>query len=259
MEKLYQKQIFWWDFMSRNYLILGASSDIGIELVKEITKRENQTTIWAHYFSSDKCLRGIKQINENKIIPIRADFSKTDDIMNLFLNIQESNKIPTSIVHLSAPKLSYQKFKDINWYDCVQDVQIQVGAVFKILQLFLPSIIKTEYRAKIVFMLSENTIHQPAKFSTKYTMSKYMLLGLMKSLAVEYAGKNVDINALSPSMIDTKFLRDIDRRMLEISGATDNILNPCDVLPWLWKLLSEYSDGINGQNIMFSGGEVLIE
>lgn len=90
-------------------------------------------------------------------------------------------------------------------------------------------------------------------------MSKYMLLGLMKSLAVEYAGKNVDINALSPSMIGTKFLRDIDRRMLEISGATDNILNPCDVLPWYWKLLSEYSDGINGQNIMFSGGVDLIE
>ena len=95
------------------------------------------------------------------------------------------------------------------------------------MQLFLPSIIKTEYRVKIVFMLSE--------------------------------GKNVDINALSPSMIGTKFLRDIDRRMLEISGATDNILNPCDVLPWYWKLLSEYSDGINGQNIMFSGGVDLIE
>ena len=118
---------------------------------------------------------------------------------------------------------------------------------------------KTEYRAKIVFMLSENTINKPAKFSTKYTMSKYMLLGLMKSLAVEYEGKRIDINALSPSMIDTKFLSEIDRRMLEVYGATDHMLNPCDVVPWLWKLLSEYSDGMSGENILFTGGDDSIE
>ena len=156
---------------------------------------------------------------------------------------------------MSAPKLQFEKFKKLEWNDCIFDAQIQVGSVFRLLQILIPHMLKTDKRSKIVFMLSENTINMPAKFSTKYTMSKYMLLGLMRSLAAEYEGKNININALSPSMIDTKFLSNIDRRLLEVSGATEHILKPQDVVPWLWRLLSEYSDDMNGENIFFSGGE----
>jgi len=77
----------------------------------------------------------------------------------------------------------------------------------------------------------------------------------MKSLAVEYEGKSIDINALSPSMIDTKFLSNIDRRMLEMCGATENMLKPKDAALWLWKLVSEYSDGMSGENILLTGGQ----
>ena len=51
--------------MSRNYLILGASSDVGIQLIKEINDREKNAVIWAHYCSSDEHLKEIKQINGN--------------------------------------------------------------------------------------------------------------------------------------------------------------------------------------------------
>lgn len=241
--------------MSRNYLILGASSDVGIELIKQIMEQDNNAVVWAHYCSSDERIREIEVINGNEVVPVRADFSNPNDVKNLFLSIQASGKLPTAIVHLSAPKLEFYKLKDISWDDCIRDTQIQVGAVFQLLQLFLPKMVKTENRAKLVFMLSENTINNPAKFSTKYTMSKYMLLGLMKSLAVEYEGKSIDINALSPSMIDTKFLSNIDRRMLEMCGATEHMLKPKDVALWLWKLVSEYSDGMSGENILLTGGQ----
>lgn len=245
--------------MSRNYLILGASSDVGVELLKEITNKECDATIWAHYFMNDKLIKSVEQKNGNSIIPLRADFSNADDIDGLYSTMKNSGKMPTSIVHLPAPKLKYERFSKISWEDCINDVQIQVGAIFRLLQLILPQILKSEYKAKVVFMLSENTINSPARFSTKYTMSKYMLLGLMRSLVVEYEGKNININALSPSIIDTKLLSEIDRRMLEVYGATDHILHPREVIPWLWRLLSEYSDNMNGENVLFSGGGDSIE
>ena len=239
--------------MNRNYLILGASSDVGIELLREINTREQSSMIWAHFCSNDKEIKNIKELNDNKIIPISADFSNMDSVDNLYCKIKKTGAFPSSIVHLPAPKLKYEKFKNLSWDDCLYDMQIQVGSVFRILQLLLPKALKNEHRAKIVFMLSENTVNNPSKFSTKYTMSKYMLLGLMKSLASEYKGKNVNINALSPSMIDTKLLSEIDRRMLEVYGATEDMLLPKDVVPWLLKLLSEESDDMNGENIYFKG------
>ncbi|WP_406039746.1 SDR family oxidoreductase [Succinimonas sp.] len=239
--------------MSRNYLILGASSDVGIELIKEINNNEETSTIWAHYCSNSKLIRSIAERNGNSIIPIAANFSDLNDVKKLCLKINDSQRLPLSIVHLPAPKLLYVKFKELDWEDCISDVNIQVRSIFQLLQFFLPRISKMDQRAKIVFMLSENTINPPAKFTTKYTMSKYMLLGLMKSLVVEYAGKNVNINALSPSMIDTKLLSEIDRRMLDFCGALDNILAPQDVALSLWKLLSVHSDNMNGENVLFSG------
>lgn len=239
--------------MSRNYLVLGASSDVGIELINEINNKEHDATIWAHFCSNDISIKEIIPKNRNSIIPISADFSVPSTAKNLFFTIQKTGKMPSSIIHLPAPKLRYEKFKNLNWDDCISDVQIQVGSVFQLLQLLIPQIIKLEYKVKIVFMLSENTIHIPAKYSTKYTMSKFMLLGLMKSLVAEYSGKNININALSPSMIDTKLLSNIDRRLLEACGATEHILKPQDVVPWLWKLLSNYSDNMNGENILLLG------
>ena len=245
--------------MSKNYLILGASSDVGIELLKEINSKDHSSVIWAHYFSNDEAIKKIKKENDNNIIPIAADFSNMKDVEHLYSIIEKSGMIPTSIVHLSAPKLQYDKFRNLRWEDCVCDTHIQVGSIFRLLQMLLPRITKMEYRAKIVFMLSENTVNLPSKFTTKYTMSKYMLLGLMKSLASEYEGKNVNINALSPSMINTKFLDKIDKRTLEIYSDIDCILEPREVVPWILKLLSEFSDDMNGANILFTGEENGIE
>lgn len=239
--------------MNRNYLIIGASADIGLALIEYLNNHETDIQITAHYNSSRDGLKNIKLKNGNKLVMLQCDLADEDSIHLMIDNIKQ-NGIPDGLIHLSAPKLDYTKFKDIAWADCLYDLQVQVGSIFVILQEILPLMIQGETRAKVILMLSENTIMLPAKFTTKYTMSKYMLLGLLKSLTAEYRGKNVNINALSPTMIDTKLLSGIDRRMLEVSGLTDKMLKPKAVVPYIIKLLSKESDEMYGENIYISGG-----
>lgn len=241
--------------MSRNYLILGASSDVGMELVKELNEREKGAHLWSHYYSGSSVINAVRPENGNEILPVQADLSKPDDIRKIISEINASGRIPNVIVHLPAPKLDYIKFKDLKWDDCMKDAAVQAGSIFSILQLLLPEMLKQKYRAKVVFLLSENTVKDPARFSTKYTMSKYMLLGLMKSLTAEYKGRNVNMNALSPSMIDTKLLSNIDRRMLEAAGVLEHMLHPCDVVPHILRLISGESDEMYGENIYLTGKE----
>lgn len=239
--------------MSKIYLIIGASSDVGCELIREINRSEKEAIIYAHYRTTVNNINAIKVINGNNIISIQADLSN-DVGVNLFLKyISDHAVVPDAIIHLPAPKLDFIKFKDLNWTECEADVRVQVASIFRILQVLLPKMIKRVEKSKIVFALSENTVNMPAKFSTKYTMSKYMLWGLMKSLTSEYQGKRVNINAISPSMIETKLLSNIDRRMLEASGATESILLPEDVVPKIMWLLSEESDHMFGENVYISG------
>ncbi len=106
-------------------------------------------------------------------------------------------------------------------------------------------------------MLSSYVIGVPPKSLSHYTVSKYAMLGLMKSLASEYADKNIQINSVSPSMIETKFLNNINEKLVEISAYNNPLkrnANIDDVVPVIKMLLSKESDYINGVNIPITGG-----
>jgi 3-oxoacyl-[acyl-carrier protein] reductase len=92
----------------------------------------------------------------------------------------------------------------------------------------------------------------PPKYQTAYTTVKYALLGLMKSLATEYASKGITINGVSPDMIQTKFLSNLPGLIIEQyaeSRPQKQILKVDDVIPTFAFLLSDGADNINGMNI----------
>ena len=112
-----------------------------------------------------------------------------------------------------------------------------------------------ENYGKIVFMLSSCTVGMPPNNLSEYTMVKYALLGMMKSIAVEYGDKGININAVSPAMIETKFVKNIGRKMREINAELNprhRNLNVDDVIPAIMYLLSDESKFVNGINLSLS-------
>jgi 3-oxoacyl-[acyl-carrier protein] reductase len=86
---------------------------------------------------------------------------------------------------------------------------------------------------------------------------KYALLGLMKSLAVEYADKGITVNGVSPDMMETKFLSDIPEMIVEQNRENSplgrNILVE-EVTPLMKHMLSDAGASMTGQNIGITGG-----
>ena len=71
---------------------------------------------------------------------------------------------------------------------------------------------------RVVAVVTSCTVGIPPKFLGAYTIAKYALLGLIKSAAAEYVEKGVHINALSPNMVETKFLAHVDSRVVEMTA-----------------------------------------
>ena len=234
-------------------LIIGASSDIGLNLIKNISE---EALIVAHYNSSNEDLVELSKDIKNVLVTIKADLSKEDEI-NKFLAVIESDYgIPNKIIHLAAPKFENIRFKDIVWSRFQNEIDISLKSIVLILNIFLPKIAKMK-QGKVVIMLSSVIINVPPKALTQYTTVKYAMLGLVKSLASEYSDKNIQINAVSPSMIETKFLDNLNEKLVELNAYNHPLkrnAKTSKVTPIIRMLMSKESDYISGVNIAITGG-----
>ena len=118
---------------------------------------------------------------------------------------------------------------------------------------------KNKY-GRVVVMLTSCTVNVPPKYLASYTTSKYALLGLVKSLAVEYAGNNVTINGISPTMIETKFLSKVPSLLVEqnaLKSPNGKNLTVDEVTPMIEFLLSDKACAITGENIAITNGNIM--
>ena len=187
-----------------------------------------------------------------------ADLTQEKEVAALITKIQTFCTCPDKIVHLPAPKLSFTRFKDVPWEHFQNEIDIELKSIVLVLREFLPLMAKNKY-GKIIFMLSSVCSGVPPKALAPYTTSKYALLGLMKSLAAEYADKKISVNAISPSMAETSFLSGVPDKLVELAAAAHPLKRnavPADIAPMVKFLLSKDADYITGANIPITGGSV---
>lgn len=236
-------------------LITGASSDIGRELVRQLASQ--RTLILAHYNRSPTKLDVLRDsIPEHSLVSIQADFAEDDDVVRLVTTIQNNHPAPEQIVHFAAPRFEYQRFKEVSWERFQNDLNVQLRSIIRILQAFLP-LMAQKKKGKIVFVLSSCTVNIPPAALSHYVTAKFALLGLARSLAAEYASKRININSVSPSMVETAFLQNIPERMVEIAAGQSpwqRNATPQDVAGVIRFLLSSEADYLTGANIPISGG-----
>jgi 3-oxoacyl-[acyl-carrier protein] reductase len=240
--------------IKKRVLIIGASSSIGCEIIRQIG--DENTVILAHYHSGKERLDVIQSEIKATIVPVQADLSTEVGATSLVRSAISLYEYPDKIIFLAAPALTLTRFKDLKWNDFSDQMNMQLTTAFIILQSFLPKMAAVKY-GKVVFMLSSYTIGIPPSAMAHYVTAKYAMLGLMKSLSAEYAGKQICINAVSPSMIETGFLSQIPEKIVEFTAQQHpqkrNAL-PSDVVPVIKFLLSDEAGFVTGINIPVTGG-----
>lgn len=233
----------------KTLLVVGASSDVGSALINHVANLYD--VVWAHYWHWNGKLEEIKTAFGDKIHFIQADLTNAIDIEALISEIKGSGHEPDHVVHFPMAKVFTQKFLKADWADFEAGWKMAVQSSVTLLQAFLPAMVKKK-NGKIVFMLSSYTLDTPPKFESAYVTVKYAMLGLMKSLAAEYADKGIAINGVSPDMIQTKFISDLPHLLVEQyaqSRPSKRILTVDEVIPTISFLLSDGANCITGENI----------
>lgn len=234
-------------------LVIGASSDIGVRFISSLG---SESTVIAHYHNSPQAFDEIKTLSSCHIYPIQADLTDENSLKNMISSVRESHGVPSKIVFLASNRIENVRFKDIKWSDFSETIDVGLKPAVIILQDFLPEMAKRKM-GKVVFMLSSYVQGTPPKALSHYTVTKYALLGLANSLAAEYATHNIQVNSVSPSMINTRFLQNINPRIVEFTAEGHPLKRNAtvdDIVPVLSLLLSSGSDYMTGVNIPITGG-----
>lgn len=241
--------------MGRKYLILGASSDLGMNFIKNNDWRSDDEVV-LQYHSNKKFLD--KKLN-CKYTYLQADFSSEESTLYFINLIKRLDFVPTHILYIPAIPLEYKRFNEYNWNDDVENqMNVQCRAFFLIIQSLIKKMTKQGF-GKIVVILSSVTIGVPPKFLSVYVMVKYAMLGLIRSLAIDYASKNIQFNMVSPSMMETKFLKNVYEQVI-MQSAIENPMRRNvkveEVTSVIKYLFSDECSFMTGTNIPITGGSI---
>lgn len=217
-------------------------------------------TILAQYNKTAEELEFLKKKCKNLEIYIyQCDLSIESNVKHLINSIQERKFVISNILHLPAGLFEYKKIQKFSWDYVKTEMNIQLNSFVQVTKVFISQMLKKQY-GKIVIMLSSCTLGAPPKYLSEYVTVKYALMGYMKALASEYAGKGICINGISPNMIETRFIKNIDSRMIEMIADNSSLkrnISIEEVINAIDFLMSDDSSCINGLNLNLSGGDFM--
>ncbi len=244
--------------MESNYLILGASSDTALSYIKHLDESGKKCHIIAFCYSSSERIEALK-LDNITIQTVICDLGDCEAVEKTITGIMESNVRITHVLHFAAGKLIYEKAGKFSYERLNENFRIQVCAIAIILKYVLPAMKKQKF-GRVVITTSSCTIGAPPKYMSEYTMIKYALVGLIKSYAVEYFGKNVTVNGIAPAMMETRFWDTVSPHIAELNKSVQpckQCISPNEVNECIDYLCSESASFVTGENINLSGGQVM--
>ena len=106
------------------------------------------------------------------------------------------------------------EMQDDEWRDVIDN---NLNGTANTIRAFAPKLVARK-RGRIIVLSSMQGKHG-TKDASSYSASKWGILGLMKSAALEFGQYNITVNALIPGLVDTALTR-YDKRLTESMGET---------------------------------------
>lgn len=167
------------------------------------------------------------------------------------------------------------EMEDADWHD---QIDTNLTGTANVLRVFAPLLV--ERGGGSIIVTSSTQGRHGTKYGAAYSASKWGILGLMKSAAMELGGHKVRVNALIPGLIDTPLTRHESRyrQMLQSGGSQPTgdedrdeaaarkakkqetpldvaFIDPDDVAPAVVFLASDEARMVSGAALDVTGGD----
>ena len=236
---------------NKNIIVTGASGGIGNAIIKKLDEAG------ANILASGTRVEKLEELKSNfkNIKILKFDISQSNKIEEFIENAtNELGGNLDGIINNAgitqdnlAIRMSLDEWKKV--------ININLTSTFLMSKFAIKKMLKNK-SGKIVNITSV-VGHTGNLGQANYTASKAGIVAMSKSLAIEYAKKNINVNCISPGFIKTAMTDKIDDKFKEVIISkipSARLGEPEDIANAVLFLSSDQSSYINGETIHVNGG-----
>jgi len=236
---------------NKNIIVTGASGGIGNSVIKKLNEAG------ANILASGTRIEKLDELRKNfeNIKILKFDISQSDKIEEFIENA--TNELGGSLdglvnnAGITQDNLAIRMSLD-EWQKVIN---VNLTSTFLMSKFAIKRMLKNK-SGKIVNITSV-VGHTGNLGQVNYTASKAGIVAMSKSLAIEYAKKNININCVSPGFIKTAMTDKIDDKFKEVIISkipSARLGEPDDIANAVLFLSSGQSNYINGETLHVNGG-----
>ena len=238
------------DLKNKKVVITGGSRGIGLDILKEFYQNgADILTIGSNLKNLEMLKKNFPNITIEKLD--LKNINQLNQKFPTFLELFGGIDILVNNAGITKDNLTI-RMKENEWQDVID---VNLNAVFFICQHSIKAMIKK--KSGCVINITSVVGHTGNAGQANYTASKAGIIAMTKSLAKEYAKKNIRLNCVSPGFIATDMTNDLKEEYK--SELMRNIpLNRLgkgeDIARAVMFLSSNQSSYITGETIHVNGG-----
>ena len=238
----------------KNIIVTGASGGIGNSIVEKL----NQSG--ANILATGTRIEKLEELREkfSNIKILKFDISQHDKIEEFIENATKELGGSLDCIVNNAGITKDNLTIRMSLEEWSKVININLTSTFLMCKYSIKKMLKNK-SGKIINITSV-VGHTGNVGQANYTASKAGIVAMSKSLAIEYAKKNINVNCISPGFISTAMTDQIDEKFKEtiIAKIPSNRLGkPEDIANAVNFLSSDQSDYINGETLHVNGGMYL--
>ena len=250
----------------RHALVTGASRGIGAAIARDLVAEGLCVTLCAR---DERALRSLTEElgGEAQAVGVVTEVSDPASVRAAFARAR-THFGPVEVLINNAGQAASAKFIDTDEALWTRLLSVNLTGTYLCAREAIPDMLARGF-GRIVNVASIAGL-RGAPLLSAYATSKHAVIGLTRSLALEYATSNITVNAVCPGYVDTDMVKGAVANIMKKTGrseaearATLVATNPqgrlieaqevADTVLWLCRPGAE---SITGQSIVLSGGGV---
>ena len=240
---------------SKKIFITGAYGGIGTAICERFNEK-NYTLLLTS--SSEKKIESLKAKYGKEHYFYKIDLSNAknlQDSLNIISNDHKDISVIINNAGTTKDNLIF-RMKDDQWSEVIQT---NLNSNYQIIKSLLPNMLSNKYGKIIGISSIVGSTGNPGQ--ANYVASKSGLVGLYKSIALEVAKRNINVNIISPGFISTSMTDNLNEDQKKNYLSRIPMMrfgNPIDIANLVFFLSSDDSGYITGQNFHVNGGMLMV-